>query len=75
LQPERYAPCGSRPACLAEIGSFTHEVGVWARVEIISAVISREPLRLAILTRALDKGRLHRRKFLRMDDEATSYAR
>src|SRR5437773_1962622 len=58
-------------ACLAEIGKGFHARGwVLGTSGNFSAVISREPLRLAITSTGLDKGRLTSAQFLEMDDGA-----
>src|SRR2546427_8273473 len=58
-------------ACLVEIGKGFHARGwVLGTSGNFSAVISREPLRLAITSTGLDKGRLTSAQFLEMDDAA-----
>ncbi len=58
-------------ACLAEIGKGFHTRGwVLGTSGNFSAVISREPLRLAITSTGLDKGSLTSAQFLEMDDAA-----
>src|SRR3989441_5996144 len=62
---------GEAAACLAEIGKGFHARGwVLGTSGNFSAVISREPLRLAITSTGLDKGSLTPAQFLEMDDEA-----
>src|SRR5712692_8261722 len=56
-------------ACLAEIGRGFHARGwVLGTSGNFSAVISREPLRLAITSTGLDKGSLTSAQFLEVDD-------
>jgi len=56
-------------ACLAEIGKGFHARGwVLGTSGNFSAVISREPLRLAITSTGLDKGSLSPAQFLEMDN-------
>ncbi len=58
-------------ACLAEIGRGFHSRGwVLGTSGNFSAVISREPLRLAITSTGLDKGSLGPEQFLEMDEAA-----
>jgi len=58
-------------ACLAEIGKVFHARGwVLGTSGNFSAVISREPLRLAITSTGLDKGNLVPEQFLEMDEAA-----
>jgi methylthioribulose-1-phosphate dehydratase len=58
-------------ACLAEIGRGFHARGwVLGTSGNFSAVISREPLRLAITSTGLDKGSLSPAQFLEMDESA-----
>jgi methylthioribulose-1-phosphate dehydratase len=58
-------------ACLAEIGRGFHARGwVLGTSGNFSAVISREPLRLAITSTGLDKGSLASAQFLEMDEAA-----
>ncbi len=58
-------------ACLAEIGKGFHARGwVLGTSGNFSAVISREPLRLAITSTGLDKGNLTPEQFLEMDEAA-----
>ncbi len=58
-------------ACLAEIGkSFHARCWVLGTSGNFSAVISREPLRLAITSTGLDKGSLAPEQFLEIDDAA-----
>jgi len=58
-------------ACLAEIGKGFHARGwVLGTSGNFSAVISREPLRLAITSTGLDKGSLVPEQFLEMDEAA-----
>lgn len=58
-------------ACLAEIGKGFHARGwVLGTSGNFSAVISREPLRLAITSTGLDKGSLTPAHFLEMDNAA-----
>jgi len=58
-------------ACLAEIGKGFHARGwVLGTSGNFSAVISREPLRLAITSTGLDKGGLSPSQFLEMDEAA-----
>lgn len=58
-------------ACLAEIGKGFHSRGwVLGTSGNFSAVISREPLRLAITSTGLDKGSLTPAHFLEIDDAA-----
>ncbi len=58
-------------ACLAEIGRGFYERGwVLGTSGNLSAVISREPLRLAITSTGLDKSGLTPAQFLEMDNEA-----
>jgi methylthioribulose-1-phosphate dehydratase len=71
----RIAPNGTRfaeaAACLAEIGRGFHARGwVLGTSGNFSAVISREPLRLAITSTGLDKGTLAPEQFLEMDEAA-----
>jgi methylthioribulose-1-phosphate dehydratase len=57
--------------CLAEIGKGFHAHGwVLGTSGNFSAVITREPLRLAITSTGLDKGSLTPAQFLEMDDAA-----
>jgi methylthioribulose-1-phosphate dehydratase len=70
-----FAPNGTRfgetAASLAEIGKGFHARGwVLGTSGNFSAVISREPLRLAITSTGLDKGSLSPAQFLEMDDAA-----
>jgi len=69
------SPNGTRfakaAACLAEIGKGFHARGwVLGTSGNFSAVISREPLRLAITSTGLDKGSLVPEQFLEMDEAA-----
>jgi methylthioribulose-1-phosphate dehydratase len=58
-------------ACLAEIGKGFHARGwVLGTSGNFSAVVSREPLRLAVTATGLDKGSLSPAQFLEMDDAA-----
>src|SRR6202158_4373032 len=58
-------------ADLAEIGKGFHARGwVLGKIGTFSAVISREPLRLAITSTGLDKGSLTPAQFLEMDAAA-----
>jgi methylthioribulose-1-phosphate dehydratase len=58
-------------ACLAEIGKGFHARGwVLGTSGNFSAVVSREPLRLAITSTGLDKGSLSPEQFLEMDEAA-----
>jgi len=71
----RKSPNGTRyseaAACLAEIGKGFHARGwVLGTSGNFSAVISREPLRLAITSTGLDKGSLAPDQFLEMDEAA-----
>jgi methylthioribulose-1-phosphate dehydratase len=71
----RFAPNGTRfgeaAAYLSEIGKGFHARGwVLGTSGNFSAVISREPLRLAITSTGLDKGSLTPMQFLEMDDAA-----
>jgi methylthioribulose-1-phosphate dehydratase len=71
----REGPNGTRfleaAACLAEIGRGFHARGwVLGTSGNFSAVISREPLRLAITSTGLDKGSLSPEQFLEMDEAA-----
>jgi methylthioribulose-1-phosphate dehydratase len=71
----RESPHGARfaetVACLAEIGKGFHARGwVLGTSGNFSAVISREPLRLAITSTGLDKGSLTPAQFLEVDDAA-----
>ncbi|HKV61092.1 MAG TPA: methylthioribulose 1-phosphate dehydratase [Candidatus Acidoferrum sp.] len=62
---------GEAAASLAEIGKGFHARGwVLGTSGNFSAVISREPLRLAITSTGLDKGSLSPAQFLEMDDAA-----
>jgi methylthioribulose-1-phosphate dehydratase len=70
-----FAPNGTRfgelTASLAEIGKGFHARGwVLGTSGNFSAVISREPLRLAITATGLDKGSLTPGQFLEMDEAA-----
>jgi methylthioribulose-1-phosphate dehydratase len=70
---QREGPNGTRfleaAACLAEIGKGFHARGwVLGTSGNFSAVISREPLRLAITSTGLDKGSLAPAQFLEMDN-------
>jgi methylthioribulose-1-phosphate dehydratase len=74
-EPIRQAQAGPRFAAisanLAEIGKGFHARGwVLGTSGNFSAVISREPLRLAITSTGLDKGSLGPAQFLEMDGEA-----
>jgi methylthioribulose-1-phosphate dehydratase len=69
------SPNGTRlveaATCLAEIGKGFHARGwVLGTSGNFSAVISREPLRLAITSTGLDKGSLTPAQFLEMDEAA-----
>ncbi len=69
----RASPNGTRfaeaTACLAEIGKGFYSRGwVLGTSGNFSAVISREPLRLAITSTGLDKGTLSPEQFLEMDN-------
>src|SRR6266853_939544 len=69
------SPDGTRfaqvAACLAETGRGFHARGwVLGTSGNFSAVISREPLRLAITSTGLDKGNLTPEQFLEMDEAA-----
>src|SRR5713226_9192460 len=69
------SPNGTRFAeaavCLAEIGKGFHARGwVLGTSGNFSAVVSREPLRLAITSTGLDKGNLTPAQFLEMDNAA-----
>jgi methylthioribulose-1-phosphate dehydratase len=58
-------------ACLVEIGKGFHARGwVLGTSGNFSAVVSREPLRLAVTATGLDKGSLSPAQFLEMDDAA-----
>jgi methylthioribulose-1-phosphate dehydratase len=58
-------------AALAEIGKGFHARGwVLGTSGNFSAVVSREPLRLAITSTGLDKGELEPAQFLEIDEEA-----
>jgi methylthioribulose-1-phosphate dehydratase len=58
-------------ACLADIGRGFHARGwVLGTSGNFSAVISREPLRLAVTSTGLDKGSLTPAQFLEMDEAA-----
>jgi methylthioribulose-1-phosphate dehydratase len=59
-------------ACLADIGKGFHARGwVLGTSGNFSAIISREPLRLAITSTGLDKGSLTPAQFLEMDEAAS----